>query len=315
MESVSEIHGAGDCGLAKALRISRASRGVLAGRGSSREATGAAWHSPDSTVEGLDMRLANKTALITGGSSGIGLATARSFLAEGARVAIIGRNKATLDAAAEALGGHVLALQADVTDVEAMEQAVAAAAKRFGKLDVVFANAGIAELSPLGKTSLETFEHVIRTNLTAVFFTVQAALPHLRDGASIILNGSVHAVLGIPGWSAYAAAKGGVRSITRNLASELAPRGIRVNQVTPGGTKTPLWSPLAPTDDAMRALEGRIARGVPLGRMSEADEVAKAALYLASDDAANVTATEIVVDGGTTGAPYGAPIHTAAAAR
>ena len=103
--------------------------------------------------------------------------------------------------------------------------------------------------------------------------------------------------------------------MTRNLASELAPRGIRVNQVTPGGTKTPLWSPLAPTDDAMAALEARIARGVPLGRMSEADEVAKAALYLASDDASNVTATEIVVDGGATGAPFGAPIHTAVTAQ
>ena len=261
------------------------------------------------------MRLANKTALITGGNSGIGLATARLFLAEGARVAIIGRNKKTLDAAAETLGRDVLAIRADVTDVESMEQAVATTAERFGKLDVVFANAGIAEPSPLGRTSLETFEQVIRTNLTAVFFTVQAALPHLRDGASIILNGSVHAVLGIPGWSAYAAAKGGVRTMTRNLASELAPRGIRVNQVTPGGTKTPLWWPLAPTDDAMKALEARVARGVPLGRMSEADEVAKAALYLASDDALNVTATEIVIDGGTTGAPYGAPIHTAVTAQ
>jgi len=120
-----------------------------------------------------------------------------------------------------------------------------------------------------------------------VFFTVQAALPHLGDGAAIILNGSVHAVLGIPGWSAYAAAKGGVRTLTRNLASELAPRRIRVNQVTPGGTKTPLWSPIASSDDAMAALETRIARGIPLGRMSEAEEVAKTALYLASDDAAN----------------------------
>ncbi|PYM19553.1 MAG: short-chain dehydrogenase [Candidatus Rokuibacteriota bacterium] len=255
------------------------------------------------------MRLANKTALITGGSSGIGLATARVFLAEGARVAIVGRRKDTLDTAATMLGGDVLAIQADVTDVESLEQAVATTVARFGELDVVFANAGIAEVSPLGRTSLETFEQVIRTNLTAVFFTVQAALPHLRHGASIILNGSVHAVLGVPGWSAYAAAKGGVRAMTRNLASELAPRGIRVNQVTPGGTKTPLWSPLAPTADAMAALEARIAREVPLGRMSEADEVAKAALYLASDDAANVTAAEIVVDGGATGAPFGAPIH------
>jgi NAD(P)-dependent dehydrogenase (short-subunit alcohol dehydrogenase family) len=119
----------------------------------------------------------------------------------------------------------------------------------------------------------------------------------------------------MPGWSAYAAAKGGVRTMARNLASEVAPRGIRVNQVTPGGTKTPIWPSLAPTDNAMTALEARVARGALLGRMSEADEVAKAALYLASDDASNVTATEIVVDGGTTGAPHGAPIHTAISGR
>lgn len=257
------------------------------------------------------MRLANKTALITGGNSGIGLATARVFVAEGARVAIVGRNKKTLDAAAATLGSDVLAIQANVTDVDAMEQAFATTAERFGKLDIVFANAGIGELSPLGRTSLETFERIIRTNLTAVFFTVQAALPQLRDGASIILNGSVHAVLGMPGWSAYAAAKGGIRSLTRNLASELAPRGIRVNQVTPGGTKTPIWSPLAPTNDSMTALETRIGHATPLRRMSEADEIAKAVLYLASDDAANVTGTEVVVDGGVTGAPYGAPIYAA----
>jgi NAD(P)-dependent dehydrogenase (short-subunit alcohol dehydrogenase family) len=262
--------------------------------------------------EEVNMRLADKTALITGGNSGIGLATARLFLAEGARVAIVGRNKKTLDAAAEMLGAEVLAIQADVTDVEATGRAVATTAERFGKLDIVFANAGVGAPSLLGQTSLAAFEQIVRINLTAVFFTVQAALAQLNDGASIILNGSVHAVMGMPGWSAYAAAKGGVRSMTRNLASELAPRGIRVNQVTPGGTRTPIWSPLAPTEDAMAALEARIARGVPLGRLGEADEIAKAVLYLASDDASNVTGTEIVVDGGATGAPQGAPIYRAA---
>src|SRR5260370_32659655 len=143
------------------------------------------------------MRLANRMALIAGGKSGIGLATAGLFLAEGARVAIVGRNKTTLDAAAEALGGGVLAVQADVTDVEAIERAVATTAERLGKLDVVFANAGVGGASPLGQTSLATLEQIIRTNLTAAFFTVQAALPQLNDRASIILNGSVHAVLGM----------------------------------------------------------------------------------------------------------------------
>ena len=257
------------------------------------------------------MRLRGKIALITGGNSGIGLATARLFVAEGARVAIIGRNKKTLDAAAAELGGSVVAVQADVTDVEETERAVTTATERLGKLDVVFANAGAGGTSPLGQTSLAAFEQIVRINLTASFFTVQAALPHLNDGASIVLNGSVHAVMGMPGFSAYAAAKGGVRSMTRNLASELAPRRIRVNQVTPGGTRTPIWSSLAPTDAALAAIEARISRGAPLGRIGKADEVAKAVLYLASDDASNVTGTEIVVDGGATGAPLGAPIFRA----
>ena len=255
------------------------------------------------------MRLANKTALITGGNSGIGLATARAFLAEGARVAVTGRNRETLDTAAAELGAGVLAVRADVTDVDAFERAVATIAETFGKIDIVFANAGVAGMSPLGQTTLFAFETIIRTNLTSVFFTVQAALPHLRDGASIILNGSVHAVMGAPGMSAYAATKAGVRAMTRNLAAELAPRGIRVNQVTPGATRTPIWANRAPTDDAMAALEVTIAKGVPLGRMVDAVDIANAALYLASDEAANVTAIEIVVDGGTIGAPRGAPIY------
>jgi NAD(P)-dependent dehydrogenase (short-subunit alcohol dehydrogenase family) len=121
--------------------------------------------------------------------------------------------------------------------------------------------------------------------------------------------GSVHAVMGVPGWSAYAATKAGVRAMTRNLASEFAPRGVRVNQVTPGGTRTPIWSHQAPTDQALAVMEERLAAMIPLGRLGEADEVAKAALYLASDDASNVTGAEIVVDGGSTGAPLGAPIY------
>jgi NAD(P)-dependent dehydrogenase (short-subunit alcohol dehydrogenase family) len=161
----------------------------------------------------------------------------------------------------------------------------------------------------VGQTSHATFDEIIRTNLTGVFFTVQAAATHLKEGASIILNGSVHAVMGVPGYSAYAATKAGVRAMTRNLASEFAPRGIRVNQVTPGAARTPIWSPFAPTDEAMVALEQRIVRTIPLGRIGEADEVAKAVLYLASDDASNVTGAEIVVDGGATGAPQGAPAY------
>jgi NAD(P)-dependent dehydrogenase (short-subunit alcohol dehydrogenase family) len=255
----------------------------------------------------LTMRLAGKTALITGGNSGIGLATARLFVAEGARVAITGRNQATLEAAAKALGPNVLAIVADATDVEATEQAVAQAAEKFGKLDIVFANAGIAGNTPIGSTKLAAFESVIRTNLTAVFFTVQAAVPHLRDGASIILNGSVISVLGNPGYAAYAASKAGVRAMARVMASELSPRGIRVNVVSPGGTSTPIWNRTAPTPDAVVALEKRISQTIPLGRFGKAEEVAKTVLFLASDDASNIQGAEIFVDGGATASPAGAP--------
>src|ERR1700682_2256378 len=143
----------------------------------------------------MTMRLATKTALITGGNSGIGLATARLFVAEGARVAITGRNQATLEAAAKELGPNALAIVADAPDVAAAERAVAQAVEKFGKLDIVFANAGISDNTPIGGTALAAFENVIRTNITAVFFTVQAAAPHLNDGASFILNGSVSTVL------------------------------------------------------------------------------------------------------------------------
>jgi NAD(P)-dependent dehydrogenase (short-subunit alcohol dehydrogenase family) len=253
-------------------------------------------------------RLANKTALITGGNSGIGLATARLFVAEGARVAITGRNQQTLDDAAKELGDKVRAINADTTDIEALERAVAATVKAFGKIDALFANAGIAGSTPLGGTTLRAFEDVIRTNLTAVFFTVQAAASHLNDKASVILNGSVHTAFGAPGYAAYAASKAGVTGMARVLASELAPRGIRVNVVAPGATRTPIWKGAAPTAEAFQALEARMSRGIPLGRIGEADEVAKTVLFLASDDASNVNAMEIFVDGGAVGARMGAPI-------
>ncbi len=256
-------------------------------------------------------RLANKVALITGGNSGIGLATARVFVAEGAKVAITGRNQETLDQAAKELGDKVLAITADTTNVEDLERAVAATVKAFGKIDALFANAGIGGNTPVGGTTLKAFEDVIKTNLTAVFFTVQAAAAHLNDNASVILNGSVHTALGAPGYSAYAASKAGVTGMARVLASELAPRGIRVNVVAPGATRTPIWKGAAPTAEAFKALEGQMSRGIPLGRIGEPDEVAKTVLFLASDDAANVNATEIFVDGGMVGAPRGAPLFRA----
>jgi NAD(P)-dependent dehydrogenase (short-subunit alcohol dehydrogenase family) len=254
-------------------------------------------------------RLANKTALITGGNSGIGLATARLFVAEGARVIITGRNQATLEAAAKELGQNALAVVADATDVAATEAAIKKGVDKFGKLDIVFANAGIPGQTPVGSTTLAAFENVIRTNITSVFFTVQAAVAHMNDGGSIILNGSVISVLGNPGWSAYAASKAGVRAMARVMASELSPRAIRVNVVAPGGTKTPIWNGVAPTADAFKVLENRLSHTTPLGRMAEADHIAKTVLFLASDDSAHVQSVEIFVDGGATGSPAGAPIY------
>src|ERR1700675_2228834 len=190
----------------------------------------------------MTMRLANKTAVIKGGKGGIGLATARLFVAEGARVAITGRNAATLEAVANELGPNALAIVADANDIAATEAAVKQAADKFGKLDIVFANAGIGGNTPIGGTTLAAFEAVIRTNITSVFFTVQAAAPYLNDGASIILNGSVISVLGNPGYAAYAASKAGVRAMARVMASELSPRNIRVNVVAPGAARTPIWN-------------------------------------------------------------------------
>jgi NAD(P)-dependent dehydrogenase (short-subunit alcohol dehydrogenase family) len=255
------------------------------------------------------MRLANKTALITGGNSGIGLATAKLFVAEGARVVVTGRNQATLDAAAKELGPNALAFAADTTDVAATAAAIANGAASFGKYDILFVNAGIAGGTPLGSTEPESFEKIISTNLTGVFFTVQSALPHLNDNASIILNGSVISVLGNPGYSAYGAAKAGVRAMARIMASELSPRGIRVNVVAPGAIRTPIWGAAIATPEAEKAFEKRIGLATPLGRLGEPDHVSKTVLFLASDDAAHVQGQEIFIDGGATASPSGAPIY------
>jgi NAD(P)-dependent dehydrogenase (short-subunit alcohol dehydrogenase family) len=255
------------------------------------------------------MRLKNKIALITGGNSGIGLATARVFIAEGAKVVITGRNRETLDAAQKELGPNALALQADVTDIAATEAAIKQGSEKFGKFDILFVNAGIAGGTPLGAATKDVFEKVISTNLTGVFFTVQSALPHLNDKASIILNGSVISVLGNPGYSAYAAAKAGVRAMARVMVSELSPRGIRINVVAPGAIRTPIWGAAAATPEGEKALETRIARVTPLGHIGEPDHVSKTVLFLASDDAAHVQGQELFVDGGATASPAGAPIY------
>ncbi|HWZ38906.1 MAG TPA: glucose 1-dehydrogenase [Bradyrhizobium sp.] len=255
------------------------------------------------------MRLKNKTALITGGNSGIGLETARVFVAEGAKVIITGRNQATLDAAAKELGPNAFAVVADANDVAATQAAIKRGVDKFGMLDIVFANAGIPGGTPVGGTKLEAFEQVIRTNLTAVFFTVQAAVAHMNDNGSIILNGSVISVLGSPGYAAYAASKAGVRAMARVMASELSPRGIRVNVVAPGAIRTPIWGQAIATPEAEKAFEARIGRTTPLGHIGEPEHIAKTVLFLASDDAAHIQGQELFVDGGSSASPAGAPIY------
>ncbi|WP_035346938.1 SDR family NAD(P)-dependent oxidoreductase [Edaphobacter aggregans] len=252
------------------------------------------------------MRLKGKKALITGGNSGIGLATAKLFVDEGAEVIITGRNQQTLDEALKLLGPKAHALKVEITDSAARKAAFKEAADKFGKLDIVFANAGIPGNTPAGKTSEELFRQIIDTNLTSVFFTVEDSLPYLNDAASIILNGSVIGTLGQPGYAAYAATKAGVRALARSLAADLSPRGIRVNVVAPGATKTPIWSRNASrTEEQVSGLEQQLSKVIPLGRMGEADEIAKAVLFLASDDSSYVQGAELFVDGGMTGTPFG----------
>jgi len=262
-------------------------------------------------AKGGIMKLTGKKALITGGNSGIGLATARLFIAEGAQVAITGRDQKTLDEAVAELGPNARGYRADVTVAEDRKRLFAALASDFGKLDIVFANAGISGRTPTGSTDEAVFENVIHTNLTAAFFTVNSAAPMLNDNGSIIFNGSVHNYLGQPGVAAYAATKGGVVSMARAIAADLAPRNIRVNVVAPGATKTPIWKrgPRAfiSADDSAKIAKF-VSSAIPLGRWGEPEDIAKAVLFLASDDSSYINAVELMVDGGATGAPWGAPI-------
>ena len=256
------------------------------------------------------MKLQAKTALITGGNSGIGLASARLFVAEGARVAITGRNKTTLDAAARELGHNLLAFRADVLDSKARELVFNEIKDEFGHLDIVFANAGVGQLGSITETSEELFDEVLRTNLTGAFLTIKSALPLLRTGASIILNGSIAEYIGAPwGAGSYAASKGGMHSMSRAMVAELSPLGIRINVVAPGPIKTPIMErhPMPPEQRA--AIVQKLESSVPLGRFGEAEEVANVVLFLASDESSYVNASEIVVDGGITGAMFGAPAY------
>lgn len=249
-------------------------------------------------------KLDGKFALITGGNSGIGLAAAQLFVDEGAKVAISGRNEDTLRRAAESLGSAAFAIRADVTDAADRERMFSEVKQRFGALDVLFANAGLSAATPLGHTEVAAFEKQVQLNFISVFFTVQGALPLLRDGAAIVLISSLTSKLGMPGTSAYAGSKAAVRTMAKAMAAELSPRGIRVNVVTPGYTRTPLWERTR-TQQQIAAVNERLPMIVPLERWAEPEEVARAVLFLASSDSSYIQGEEIVIDGGTSNLPGG----------
>jgi NAD(P)-dependent dehydrogenase (short-subunit alcohol dehydrogenase family) len=246
------------------------------------------------------MKLANKVAVITGGNSGIGLATAREFRANGAKIVIFGRSRSTLDQAAASLGDDVLAVQGDVRNLADIDRLFEQAAGRFGKLDILVANAGIAKFAPIESLSEQLFDELCDIHFKGTFFTVQKALPHLRDGASVILVSSTEAARqGRAGTSIYSAAKAAVRSLARSMSAELLGRAIRVNVLSPGMTDTPIISreggPPGATPEQIAAV---ITRTIPLRRRGTAEEMAKAMLFLASDDSSYCLGSEILVDGG-----------------
>ena len=243
-------------------------------------------------------KLNNKVAVITGGSGGIGLATARRFIADGARVVITGRNRQALDAAVVELGDGATAIRGDVAKLEDLDGLFAQIREQFGRVDVLFANAGIAPLGPFETVTEEHFDTLFDTNVRGLFFTVQKALPLLADGASVILNASVVAQSGLPNTSVYSATKAAVRSLGRTLAAELAPRGIRVNVVSPGLIGTPLWDKAGLSQDDVATFGAQVIQQTPLGRPGRPEEIAATAAFLASDDASYFTGADLVADGG-----------------
>jgi len=244
-------------------------------------------------------RLTDKYTLITGGTSGIGLATAQAFLAEGAHVAVTGRNPQTRAEAQRLLGDTAWVIDADAGDISAQQALADTLATRWPRLDALFINAGDVTHAPLEVWQEETWDRLMGTNLKGPFFLIQALLPLLNNPSSVILCGSVSAHIGLPTSSVYAASKAGLLSLARTLSVELLPRGIRVNGLSPGPVETPALSKLGLDDEALKTLQSDIARLVPLGRLGRPDELAKAALYLASDESSYTVGTELLVDGGT----------------
>ena len=243
-------------------------------------------------------RLEGKVAVVTGGNSGIGLATAKRFQEEGARVAISGRSKKTLDDAVRTIGNGVVAIQADVAKLEELDKLYAEVSRKLGKIDVLFVNAGVAKFGTIAEMPESAYDEQFDINVKGAYFTIQKALPLLNDGASIILNTSVADSQGQVGTSVYSATKAALRSLARTAAAELVGRGIRVNTVAPGPIVTPIFGRIGLSQEGADEFAKQIVAKVPMKRFGQPEEVAATVAFLASQDASYITGVEINVDGG-----------------
>jgi NAD(P)-dependent dehydrogenase (short-subunit alcohol dehydrogenase family) len=243
-------------------------------------------------------KLDGKTAVITGGTTGIGLATAKRFVKEGATVFITGRRRNELDVAVELIGKNVTGVQGDAASLADLDRLYATVKEQSGHIDILFANAGIGEFAPLGAITEEHFDKIFNVNVRGLLFSVQKALPLFAEGGSIILNASIVASKGTPALSVYSATKAAVRSFARTWTLDLKDRRIRVNAISPGPIDTPGLSGLGATEEQTAQFKATLVAEVPLGRLGEPDEIAKAAVFLASDDSSYVTGIELFVDGG-----------------
>ena len=243
-------------------------------------------------------KLSGKIALITGGNSGIGLATAKRFVAEGAFVYITGRRQANLDEAVKEIGSNVIAVQGDVSNLSDLDRLFDGIKREKGTLDILFANAGAGDLAPIGSYTEEHFDKTFNANVKGLVFTMQKALPLLPDGATVVLNASIVSQKGFPGMGVYNATKAAVRSFARTWTNELKDRKIRVNVVSPGPIDTPGITNLAADPETEKQFKAQMIAGVPLGRMGTPDEIAKVVVFLASEDSSFIAGVELFVDGG-----------------
>lgn len=244
------------------------------------------------------MKLSSKVAVITGGNSGIGLATAQAFIQEGAKVVVVGRNQQALDEAVQTLGEKAIAMQADVANLADLDRLYAKVKEQIGNIDIIVVNAGVAPARSVAQVDEAHFDQIMNINVKGAYFTVQKALPILNDGAAVVLVASAATISGLTGLSVYNASKAALRSLARTFSAELVDRGIRVNTLSPGPIETPIFGKMDLPAEVMAEMGESILSKVPMKRMGKPEEMAKAILFLASDDASYVLGAELFADGG-----------------